>query len=223
MIKFCRREFTPPDFDPPVLFRYFEKEDHARALCLGYVWISTLEACRRQEGAARDDPAEATRNDFSGYAKGASGDPGFEETAGQSGRADKLGITNTIVHEGMSHDRLYDAWLLCFTESRRPHRTQGIGRFGVRISLPRLFFRHVTNALRLDQDITSATFGRVRYVGRDDRELEASLGPMALVKPPDDYSSQREARMIWRHRRFKHPLQPGIVRCAAVAQLCSRV
>jgi hypothetical protein len=182
---------------PDVVYRFFTERAHAEALLDGRVWMSTIEACRRAEGAARGDPDEGTTYYTSGAYALPSADPRMQYVAKRSG------IYVDPESEGMKLIgnravwRRPDAWILCTTERYDPAAMDGIGGYAVAIASPLVFLYHITKALMAERRLRYGRCGPVTYASRHYADLEQEQAHPGFLKPPDQYSQQREYRFLW--------------------------
>jgi hypothetical protein len=178
-------------FHPVELYRFFKLEEHADALCRGHVYLGKLEACRRCEDPQRGDIGEGKTTYHSGVITGSHGDPHFDHVARQFGGLG-FGSKNMTISNCRAVTELPDAWVLCLTMLPKSPDIETVGRYGVRIADPVLFFDRVTNALNHRIAMRVAAFGPISYASRDYGGLECALVRVL-------WSSQNATRISVKH------------------------
>lgn len=200
---------------PAVLYRSIPEKEYAIAFSRGRIRLSTLEICRNHESALRRDEGEATEQYSSGYIQGPSEDAGVQRIAARL-RLGLRGIGKVTISDCEVDDRIRDAWVLCFSLSRRAI----FGDHCIRVDDPASFFRAMTDTLQRESGRgLSPAWGEVTYGERHYQGLAPSPGPIGFVKPlrfrPDD-----EFRMLWRPEG-RAPIDFKSVDCPAIADYCT--
>ena len=176
------------------VFRYFDEERNADALCAGEVWITTLQRCRAHERLASRDEMDGCRDYEAGLIAGSSDDPL------NAPRLERLGFTATIkdsIIVGAEVRQVYpDAFVLCSTTRQDAAGHDGFGRFGVEISRPVEFFAFLRQVIASRHEVEGVfrmvTYAEPRYQGLDEEP-----GPLPFTKRPDRWAREREARMLF--------------------------
>lgn len=213
---------TIDGYNEPV-YRFFPEKWQAESLCKGKVWISTLETCRQYEDPLQGDPEEATHTYNSGHIVGGSGDPAFVEMAARSGVHIGEGCSDITISNCTNIQRLPDAYVLCTTKEFRPQNlSDTFGNYCVRISNPAEFFKRVSAALNKHRIIREGGMGLVKYKNRNYTGLQCPPGPIGFVKPSDQYSSQKEFRLLW-IPQAPHDIEPFLLECPDVSELCCQI
>lgn len=209
--------------NPQSVYRFFEEEWQADALCRGDVWISTLETCRKYEDALQGDPYEAMHTYRSGAVSGNGTDPGFVEVARRSGIYIAPSVRNfsisgvTIVHS------IPDAYVLCTTKEFNPEiLSDTFGGYCVQIFNLPIFFERITTAINKKVCLERGSYADVKYRSRDFTGLNPPPGRLGFVKKIDGYSTQKEFRFLW-EPKITDNLEPFLVTCPSVAELCKRI
>lgn len=217
---FSKLEFLDSHNEP--IYRFFSEEWQANALCQGNVWITTLEACRAYENPLQGDPEEATHTYKSGHIFGAGTNPNFVRMAARLGIHIDRSCLNVNIINSKSIQKLPDAFVLCATTEFIPEKlSDTFGKYCVKISNPIEFFKKISIDINKKLEIQKGVVGLVRYRNRIYTGLEDSPGPIGFVKPSDEYSSQKEFRLLWLPKKF--PISPFLLKCQSVTELCSRV
>jgi hypothetical protein len=205
------------------IYRFFPERWQAEALCNGNVWISTLETCRQYEDPLQGDPEEATHTYNSGHIVGGSNDPAFVEMASRSGIHIGGGCSDITISNCASVQRLPDAYVLCTTSEFCPQNlSDTFGNYCVKISNPVEFFKHVSYALNDQKIIREGGMGLVKYQNRVYTGLEPPPGPIGFVKPHDQYSSQKEFRLLWVPQEHTN-IKPFLLKCPGAGEFCSQI
>jgi len=138
------------------LFRYFDNPAYADALARGEVWITTLEACRNTENAARGDAGEATITYNTGTISGSTEDPDMRLALARMGVVyDGTPGHGTSINNQMK-TKVVDAYVLCTTERGPTDPLAKMGRYCVRISNAQEFFERTTVAMQAQRQIMGA-------------------------------------------------------------------
>jgi hypothetical protein len=118
---------------------------------------------------------------------------------------------------------LEDAYIICFTDRYEPDTMpEAFGRYCVEIRDSKAFFFQIDAVLKTRFKIESARLARVTYRDRHFFDLEPENVPLGFLKAPDEYSDQREVRMLW---KVFDPsgLVPIVLAVPSVRGLCRRV
>ncbi|WP_188013715.1 hypothetical protein [Photobacterium damselae] len=205
------------------IYRFFPEKWQAESLCKGNVWISTLETCRQYEDPLQGDSEEATHTYSSGHIVGGSNDPAFVEMASRSGISIGEGCSNITISNCTSVKKLPDAYVLCTTREYRPQSLSGtFGNHCVKISNPAEFFKLVSATLNKQKSIREGGMGLVQYKERNYTGLQSPPGPIGFVKPGDQYSSQKEFRLLW-VPQTSDAIKPFLLECPEVSKFCSLI
>lgn len=203
------------------IYRFFPEKWQAESLCKGNVWISTLETCRQYEDPLQGDSEEATHTYSSGHIVGGSDDPAFVEMASRSGIHIGGGCSNITISDCTSVQKLPDAYVLCTTREYRPQSlSDTFGNYCVKISNPAEFFKLVSVTLNKQRAIREGGMGLVQYKERNYTGLQSPPGPIGFVKPGDQYSSQKEFRLLW-VPQTSDAIEPFLLECPDVSKFCS--
>jgi hypothetical protein len=182
---------------PERIYRFFHEERYADALVDGFVWLSTLEECRRYEDSARGDREEGTLTYNTGTITADGDDPTLQLISQRCGIHIGPGCTNITLWFFSKFRKIPDAWLLCTTEAYAPENMAAFGKYCVEITSVATFFDRLTSAIRREVQIREGAHGAVRYTSRTYRFDEPEPGALGFVKPPDVFAKQREYRMVW--------------------------
>jgi len=224
-----RRESMPiealiaADFQANKLYRYFKQERHARALCQGDVWVSTLEECRKHEERGRRDELEGASQWRVKEFNSPSGLKAQELIKQQFGGVFKdctvYGFEAAFAFDSM----LPDAYVICTTDSRAESTQETFGDYCVEISNPRRFFELVTIRLfaRTNDRISRSMLSPVTYSSIEYWDDALPLAPPGLVKRPETFGSQREVRLLWYPQTV--PISPLLLTVPGVGRLCRLV
>lgn len=205
------------------IYRFFPEQWQADALCQGNVWISTLEACRAYEDPLQGDSEEATHTYKSGHIVGSSSDAAFVEMAARCGIHIGEGCSNITISNATNIQKLPDAFVLCTTKEFKPEKlSETFGNYCVKISNPVEFFKRTSIELNKHLEVREGGMGLVKYKDRIYTGLEKPPGPIGFVKPNDQYSPQKEFRMLWLPKE-NFVIKPFLLKCPDVADLCSKV
>jgi hypothetical protein len=208
---------------PAVVYRFFQHEREAECLASGSVWVTTLETCRRFEGAERGDAGEGTLQYNSGVVTGDSSDPVVRIVAERVGVRLGASVTNIVISGNTRVQTLADAYVMCTTELPSKQLENALGRYCVRIDQPLRFFRKVTRAIQAKVPLRRATIGRIMYADRTFEGVSDPPGRIGFVKPPDIYAKQQEVRMLWVPVQPGQALAPFLVECPSASRFCRRV
>lgn len=202
----------------PRLYRFLESERFAQDLVEGKVWITTLEACRKAEGADRRDAHEGTLTHHIDRLRG--DEPNFAAAVSQTGafkfqEGARFGISGITLERAPVH-----CYVLCWTERFEPDRMeQGFGKWCVELERPIDFFGHTSHAILSAKGATNGSFAQVSYQGRVVRDNEVAGVPIVFLKPEDGYTHQREVRMAWACGDG-HAYEPFMLDCPEVRGHC---
>ncbi|PML05226.1 hypothetical protein [Vibrio lentus] len=203
------------------IYRFFPEKWQAESLCNGNVWISTLETCRQYEDPLQGDSEEATHTYNSGHVVGGSDDPAFMAVASRSGIDLRGNCSDIIIKDCTNIQKLRDAYVLCTTREFKPQNlSDTFGNYCVKISNPSEFFKLVSATLNKQSPIREGGMGLVQYKDRNYTGLQSTPGPIGFVKPEDQYSSQKEFRMLW-VPQTSDVINPFLLECPDVSKLCS--
>ena len=208
---------------PEVVYRGFRLPQHADGLVAGFVWISTLEACRAYEERGRGDADEATLLYHTGTISGDGNSAALKEVARHAGIGISGGFKGRItIANVLARHIVRDALVLCTTERHDFGKLHEFGKHWVQISKPTSFFLHVAVALSKLYRLTGAGFGRVKYESRSSRGSMRLPEPIGFIKPPEEYQHQKEVRMLW-DVEIIGALVPREIYCPPVSGLCKRL
>ncbi|MFM5027301.1 hypothetical protein ACEUBM_19995 [Aeromonas caviae] len=116
-----------------------------------------------------------------------------------------------------------DAFVLCTTKEFKPEKlSETFGNYCVKISNPVEFFKRTSIELNKHLEVREGGMGLVKYNDRIYTGLEKPPGPIGFVKPNDQYSPQKEFRMLWLPKE-NFVIKPFLLKCPDVADLCSKV
>ncbi len=204
------------------VYKFFQEEAHAEALCKGYVWLSTLETCRAYENKQRGDPSEAIHTCYYDYLTGGSSDADFVSAASRMGIKIDDGCHN-LTFENPSHEVILpDAFVLCTTNEFIPAElSEDFGDYCVEISNPNEFFKRVSLALHDDIGMQRGAMGPVQYMSRDYHGTDETPRPIGFIKP-ESYSAQKEFRFLW-IPQDENNIKPRGLRCQEITELCKRI
>lgn len=211
--------------DMRVLYRFFSTEAYADRFVNGYIWISTLEACRNAENAAARDEGEGSLLRHVEYADG--DDPQFMQMLAQTGlvqikNAEKApGVRMTECFFNVSPGR--NGYVLCLTERCDEVLREKFGGFCVKVNDPFGFFQTVTPRIGQVVPITVAEIGRISYLGRKLRNYEGTETPIEFIKP-HTFAPEKEVRMYWAPRpEHTRQIQHFELPCPEAARFCERI
>jgi hypothetical protein len=213
------------------IFRRFSNADHAEDLCRGYVYLSTLGACRKYEDAQRGDKGEAIHSYYQpGEVRSGSDD--FATIAKTLGVGIPDGVSGVIIRNNLMTTRFVDGWVLCATYTDDAAMENTFGKYCVRIDKPLRFMQRVSLALRDEAEKSGyqwhsargGMIGLVRYRAREYAGTESDPGPVGFVKPAHPYAGQEEVRMLWpAENRVSNELEPIRFECTSIRTLCTRI
>ena len=207
---------------PSVIYRFLDKPKHVEDLIRGEVWISTLERCRKYEGA-RGDSDEGSVDYQSGTIIADGDDDTLQLMAKRSGISIGKDVKSILFSNNSSSVSIPDAWVFCTTERCATERLRQFGSYGVRINEPIRFCEAVTARISAQHEVT-AMVGRIRYRERFYKATDPEPGPLGFVKPPDKYADEVEFRMLWKPEwKLTSPLEPMTVNCPEIRTLVSRL
>lgn len=207
-----------------ILYRYFETEEYANALCNGEVWLTTLEICRTH-APPRRDPDEAHLDYTHDPIEGSGDDESVRTVANRLGIRVGEGVKLSL-SGNRSRNSIRDGYVLCCSVERSPALRGKFGDFCVQIAGGRHLYWMVRDALAEQASLTWSHAQRVIYAERRYHHLGDPPGRTGFVKPPrvekTKYEDEREYRMLWVPRA-----QTGLTRMRLdlpkVAALCRRV
>src|SRR5688572_27889630 len=133
---------------PSEIFRYVDEARWADRLVAGYVWISTLDDCRRAEREGRKDEREGIHTRHADLLAGHGTDAEFVSAAEEVGVGVGPQASDIIIRDTVGETRIPDAYVICMTELLARDGIPGIGRYCVRISDPLKFAAAVTAVFR---------------------------------------------------------------------------
>lgn len=181
------------------VFKHFQDPIHAQALADGFVWLSTLEHCRRSEDKLRGDSSEGTFLYGSGNIDGTIEDPHVRRFTSMSGIVLCEGVHITF-KDCTATQAMEDAYLI--STAMAPYQDEALldefGRYCVEITNIDLFFHRVTKAIENHIGIVSrrdnkrVTYSETYYEG-----LAEAPGDLGFVKPPEIFGPQDEYRFLW--------------------------
>ena len=195
---------------PSTLYKYFERAEHADALCNGNVWISTLSGWRTAEGVGRHDAGEGTLQYRSGRVVGSSGEPAFEHVVANSGiQAERcIGITFNNVGSQRS---ISDAYGISLTMRTTSPDVETFGTECVEIESPIAFFDAISGAVVVGSGGQSIPWFHLTVIGsKSDRQ--SYLG----------HSGEGTTVMALHVNQPKEDVVPMKNRCAVGARLATR-
>lgn len=181
----------------PVIYRYFDVLEHAKALCIGQVWLSTFEKCRNHDKLAARDVMEGKRTYRAGLIAGSSDDPANKLRAERSGWSG-FSFEDSILVPGSTEQQYRDAYLFCTTVRHDPSAMKDLGTYCVEISAPQHFARSVLHAVTLEfPRIDVAYFDLVTYREQSFEGDGPEPGRIQFTKDPDKYAHEQEARIVF--------------------------
>jgi hypothetical protein len=204
------------------VYRFFEHAEHRDAFVSGWLRLGTLERYRRDEHPDRGDPNEASVKYKLDLHIGERDTP-FDRV--QMKRAG-IGVGDSATFKDCyfdvtSSNRIFDAWVLCFTSlASLPE----LGGYGVRINYPTEMFNRVSRELfsKHGMDafsgnaINPVSYNPIEYTG-----LEPEPGVLGFVKEPR-FAKQSELRMIW-IPKGQRVLDYEYVSCPGMRELCEPI
>jgi|SRR5687768_17159188 len=189
---------NPKNPIPSEIFRYVDEARWADRLVAGYVWISTLDDCRRAEREGRKDEREGIHTRHADLLAGHGTDAEFVSAAEEVGVGVGPQASDIIIRDTVGETRIPDAYVICMTELLARDGIPGIGRYCVRISDPLKFAAAVTAVFRKQAALSYMPMDRVIYGPRDTEVGQhGSPGSLGFVKPKDEYAAQHEIRILW--------------------------
>ncbi len=116
-----------------------------------------------------------------------------------------------------------DAYVFCASKLYVPEAMTGnFGGFCVRIEDAERFYDLLEERMKPVTEGHWSTAGPVKYRSREFSEDEDGLDMLGFVKPPDQYASQTEFRMLWRPDRDRD-LERFTLQVPEAASLCTQV
>jgi hypothetical protein len=209
---------------PKRVIRYFDREEHAKALMEGYVRISTLDFIRNME-SLRADQEDATIEYMvdSAYFD-SNGRPNEKMqylhrlgVAPKTSNASSLMLWNVTVP--VTHPNAYVYSTSCVANDQKIMRV--FGQYQVAIADPLDFARVVTSRLtaKISSDGT-ARWGLVGYEGRSFSGDHMPPNPAFVSVPSLAY--EKEYRFLWAPRKTL-VLEPIIIHAPDIVRLCTRI
>lgn len=216
--KFSFYDNPPP---PKKVYRFFENEWEAECLIKGGVWISTLQKCREYEDRERGDPNEGMYTHNVSYMAGNTGDSLTQELLRRQGiqcddpngfisMADNV---HTMVHE--------NSFVICTSKSNSESVKNIFGKYGVEIQDPFEFYKCLSYELFHKLKIFQGVAGEVHYINRSTWDMQPMPNRQIFLIKEDRHNYQQEYRFVW--RAHKPMIQPFLLECPSISNLCKRV
>lgn len=208
---------------PNRIIRYFDRDEFAKALLLGYVRISTLDHVRQME-SIRADPNEAViKYEVENAYLDGNGRPNTEM---QNLRALGVNIFSGASHivlrnvtYRVSHPNAFVYSTSCIAKDPGLERT--FGKYQVAISDPEEFARLVTIRLAKEYPTVSGVlFGHMAYNGRVFAGNQQPPHPAFISV--SSLACEKEYRFFWTPRK-KTLLSPFVLHVPEIIRLCSRI
>ncbi|HAX9712205.1 TPA: hypothetical protein JS563_000741 [Serratia marcescens] len=208
------------------VYRFFDKEEYANALCNGDIRISTLDICRKYENAEQGDAGEGSWTQEIKNLVVDGGDPrnGALRYAGiyvhPSAVATSIGYARADIS-------LADAYLICTTKKYDPTVfKESFGEYCVKISDAQRFAAIIGKAiseLHDGMDIT-ALYNDVTYLEkRTGMNYSVPNTHIGFIKPEHPYKEQNEFRFLWLPKDRNMKLKTLDLNCHELSCICSRV
>lgn len=205
------------------VYRFFSQASHADEMCKGTFLVSTLEACRGYEDVRRGDKGEGELiYCLSGTGHGS--DRNFVEMAARGGFLIDPSCRNVSFSGVNRVARISDGFVVCTTLSYSPeHMSDHYGKYCVEIHNVRRFAELIDVEInKLGAPVGTGIAGPVRYSARHYAGLSPPPGPIGFVKPKDQYSADKEYRLLW-PLQGNAAIKPEIIHIAGLAETCRRI
>lgn len=205
------------------IYRFLDKPEYADQFVAGRVLVSTLEACRRYEANGRGDAIEGQHVRVQGEGISILGapDPATVERIRRLGLP--IGGHGSVYAYNARTERLPDAHVLCFSEVFEPAVFARMGLpYCVEIFNPTRAFDLLDAAVARHFQVEAGRFSLVTYAATRYIDSGPEPGVLGLVKEPDEFAHQREARMLW-WPRVQEALTPDVIDAPGLSTVCRRV
>jgi hypothetical protein len=206
---------------PTVVYRYFQKLEHANALLAGIVRLGTLDDYRRSEDCERGDPNEGV-SVYPATFGAHGGDEYTQILQERIGFKIGEGSRDIAVVGHRTIDIMPNAWVMCASWEDNPIAMREFGEHCVSIQAPMSFVSRMARSISKMRALRGADCSLVRYANANYAMFESPPGPLGYVKDPTRFSHQKEYRMIW-YPAAGEPISTQYFECPEIRDLVRRV